>query len=118
MGGNLNASHPLLRQESPNGCLLFVKMILKILGVIFSKSPNTTIGEGECEIHFVKEFVSGGKTLEEWRQLADILPMMQKQGLVQPFNRPSHKSTKRRVELESPIDRDTALIRPRELRRP
>lgn len=42
---------------------------------------------------------------------------MQEQGLVQPFNRSSRISTKRRV-APNPIDRDTSPARPRVPRRP
>lgn len=49
-------------------------------GYHFEDPQCTAAGVRQSEIPSIRKFVSGGKTLEEQRQLADILPVMQEQG--------------------------------------
>lgn len=46
-------------------------------GYPFEEPQLTATRAEQCEIPSVKEFMSGGKTPEKWRQLADILSVMQ-----------------------------------------
>lgn len=48
-----------------------------IEGYSTKKPRPTTAGTKQRKIPYVKEFVLGGKTPEERRQLANILPVMQ-----------------------------------------
>lgn len=70
------------------------------------------------KIPSTREFVLGGKTHKEQRQLANILPMMQEKGLVQPFNCPSCTSTVARPESKSQTGPVASSVRLEALRRP
>lgn len=86
-------------------------------GYPIKESRQSIEGVERHEIPSARELVSGGETPKDQIYLANILPVMQEQGFVQPFNRHSRVFIEQRGVPKSHDERDTAPVRPEAPRR-